>query len=63
MALPYPVSESVKALAEFEYARVIEGTERETPGCVVVHTDNGSFGLAPHELLELGPHTPEFASA
>ncbi|TDB83846.1 hypothetical protein E1091_17955 [Micromonospora fluostatini] len=62
LSLPYPVSEGAADLAQFEYATVVEETERETRTCVVVHTNNGSYGVAPDALLELGPHIPEAAN-
>jgi hypothetical protein len=37
----------------YEYAEV-EGIEWETPECVVVHTDQGSFGMPPDHRLKLG---------
>lgn len=41
-------------LMEFEYA-VVERVERETPECVVVHTDQSSFGCPPDHVVKLAP--------
>lgn len=35
----------------FEFATV-NGVERETPGCIVLHTSMGSFGFPPDHLVE-----------
>lgn len=55
LSLPYPISDSAAVAAEFAFAEVAY-VERERPDCVVLHTDNGSYGLDPETRLVLGPH-------
>jgi hypothetical protein len=38
----------------FEFASV-EGTERETPGCIRIDTDQGSIGFPPDHLIKTQP--------
>lgn len=37
---------------EFEFARVVEPPVRETAECVLIHTDQGSFGFPPDHQIE-----------
>jgi len=56
LSLPYRIQDEAAAnAAEFAYA-VVEEVERETASCVVLHTDNGSYGVDPTTRLILGPH-------
>lgn len=40
------------SIFQFEFARVIEPPVRETAACVLIHTDQGSFGFPPDHELE-----------
>ena len=56
LSLPYRIRDEAAAIAaEFAYA-VVAYVERERPDCVVLHTDNGSYGVDPKFVLVLGPH-------
>jgi hypothetical protein len=50
---PYFPGEMTQNVAEFEYAEV-SGVEWDGPDCVVVHTDQGSFGMPPNHWLKEG---------